>query len=117
QAGPRQGACRSHPGELLEPHVGDAPLADAGAADDPLVAGIENGGQVVVGEDRRWQALAPAGNRRVYHWGAGAHDGRPRIAGPALRYVQRRSRRALTAVWNPARNRTSRSTAARPADP
>jgi len=71
-----------------EPVVGSgrgmlAAFADAGAREDPLVAGIEDGGQVVVAEDRRRQALAPAGNRRVHHWGAGAHDGTPRIAGPS----------------------------------
>ena len=53
--------------ELLQADVGNAPLADAGAADDPIVAGVEQAREIVIAEHRRRQALAPAGDGRVDH--------------------------------------------------
>jgi len=47
--------------------VGNAPLVDAGAADDPFVAGVEEAREIVIAEHRRRQALAPAGDGRVGH--------------------------------------------------
>ena len=54
-------------GEIAERHVRNTPLPDAGAARDPLVAGVEEGREVGVGQDGRRQALAPTRDRRVRH--------------------------------------------------
>src|SRR4029077_19255580 len=62
-----EGARRRDVGELFESDVRDAPLAYPGAAEGPLIARVENRGQIVVAEHRRWEALAPAGDRRVDH--------------------------------------------------
>ena len=43
----------------------DAALADAGALDDPLVAGVERGLEVGVGDDLLGQGGAPAGERAL----------------------------------------------------
>ena len=66
---PRGGQCAhgGDVGKLPERHMGNAPLADAGPARDPLIAGIEEGGEVVIAQYGRWQAFAPTRDRRIRH--------------------------------------------------
>jgi hypothetical protein len=52
---------------LLDTHVRDAPLANAGARCDPLVRRVEERREVGIGEHGRRQALAPAGDCSVAH--------------------------------------------------
>jgi hypothetical protein len=66
-AGRGQRAARRHFGQIGQPHMRDAPFADAGARDDPLVTGVEEGGEVCIGEGCGRQALAPPRYGRVRH--------------------------------------------------
>ena len=43
-------------------------LADAGALDDPVVGGVDELGEVVVGDDRARQIAADAGDDAAQHW-------------------------------------------------
>jgi len=66
-AGSSERTLRGHVTQLLEIDVRYAPFPDAGAADDPLVVGLYNGGEFGVGQDGRWHALAPTRNCCVRH--------------------------------------------------
>ena len=72
-AGAGERARRGDVGKLAERHVRDAPFADAGAAHDPLIRSLEDGGDILVGQHRRGQALSPAGDRGVGRWRLSAH--------------------------------------------
>ena len=56
-----------HLGHFRHRHVGDAPLLHAGPADDPFVVGVEEGGQIGVGQDGGRHPLAPPDDRRMSH--------------------------------------------------
>src|SRR4029077_11749954 len=60
-------ARRRHVGEFFQADVGNSPLANPGATDDPFVARVEQAGKIVMVEHRRRQAFAPAGHGRVDH--------------------------------------------------
>jgi hypothetical protein len=67
----------------LDPHVGgelagsgDAALVNAGALDDPFIAGVDLAGKLVVGEDALWQVAAAAEHDRARH----RHDAAPMLS-------------------------------------
>ena len=67
-ARPFQGGAGGLHGQLRQGFVGgEAALTDAGAADDPLIAGLHPEGQVVVGDDVRRQGPAGAENVQSIH--------------------------------------------------
>ena len=74
----------------LEPHVGgdlagrrDVALADAGALDDPLVAGVDLAGELLVGEDALRQVAAAAEHDRTRDGHEAAPPICPDVAGAA----------------------------------
>ena len=78
-----QSAARGHVGELFHQDVGHAPFANARTADDPLIRGVEEAGEIGIGQDCRWQALSPTRDCRVTHGGAPGTERCLRIAGAA----------------------------------
>ena len=68
-AGAGQRARRGHVTDLAQRHVRDAPLANAGARQDPLVGGVEESREVRVAEHRGRQAFAPSDDGRVSETG------------------------------------------------
>ena len=69
QAGARQCAFCRDIGHFLAGDMRDAPFLHAGAADDPLVVGRQESGEVRIGEDRGRETLAPSGERSEGHIG------------------------------------------------
>src|SRR5688500_629152 len=57
----------------------NAALADAGPAENPVVTGLQERGQVGIGQHRRRQAFAPSRDCRVSH---GGEDRRPARLSP-----------------------------------
>ena len=95
-----RGGARRRGRRSVSPSTASAALADAGALDDPGVAGVDDLGQVVVGDDARRQIVADAGDDATKD---GAHalvlSGRPRrragpLAGIAAVMVLR-----LRSIW------------------
>src|ERR1700683_1251181 len=67
-AGAGDGAARRGDGKLDAGHVRDAPLLHAGSRGNTLVVRGQEGGEIPIRQDGRWQALAPADDCSVSHW-------------------------------------------------
>src|SRR5579872_3357873 len=64
--------------------MGNAALTDASATDDPFVARIQDGGEILVRQYHRRQAFAPAGDRCVFHERAAYQRPLPRAVSTSL---------------------------------
>ena len=69
KAGAGKRALGGHHRHLTCRHVRDAALLHAGTRDNPLVVGVEEGGEIGVGERSRRHAFAPTCDRCVCHEG------------------------------------------------
>ena len=66
--GAGDGAARRDDGEFSARHMRNSPFLHAGAGRDPLVIGGEKRREIMIGQDGRWQAFAPADDGSVSHF-------------------------------------------------